>query len=79
VRVELGLQESIRSAVAAGHGVGFISRTALESDLAAGTIAMARVRGFDPVREIYLVRASGRAETRAAHAFVEFARARLPS
>jgi LysR family transcriptional regulator, transcriptional activator of the cysJI operon len=79
VRVELGLQESIRSAVAAGHGVGFISRTALESDLAAGTIVMARVRGFDPVREIYIVRASGRAETRAAQAFVEFARARLPS
>jgi DNA-binding transcriptional LysR family regulator len=79
VRVELGLQESVRSAVAAGHGLTFISRTALESDLAAGTISMARVRGLDPVREIYLVRASGRVETRAARAFVEFARARLPS
>jgi DNA-binding transcriptional LysR family regulator len=79
VRVELGLQESVRSAVTAGHGVTFISRTALESDLAAGTISMARVHGLDPVREIYLVRASGRAETRVAQAFVEFARARLPS
>jgi LysR family transcriptional regulator, transcriptional activator of the cysJI operon len=79
VRVELGLQESVRSAVAAGHGLTFISRTALEADLAAGTIAMARVRGLDPVRQIHLVRASGRAETRAAQAFVEFARARLPS
>jgi DNA-binding transcriptional LysR family regulator len=79
VRAELGLQESVRSAVAAGHGVTFISRTAVEADLAAGTIASARVRGLEPVREIFLVRSSGRAETRAAEAFVDFARTRLPS
>src|SRR5437868_13801076 len=69
VRAELGLQESVRSAVAAGHGVTFISRTALDADLAAGTIASARVRGLDPVREIFLARASGRTQTRAAQAF----------
>jgi DNA-binding transcriptional LysR family regulator len=79
IRAELGLQESVRSAVAAGHGVTFISRTALDSDLASGTIATARVRGLDPVREIFLVRAAGRTQTRAALAFVDFARARLPS
>jgi DNA-binding transcriptional LysR family regulator len=78
VRVELGLQESVRSAVAAGHGVTFISRSALDSDLAAGTIAIARVDGLDPVREIYLARSAGRTETRAARAFVEFARAHVP-
>ena len=78
VRLELGLQESVRSAVAAGHGVTFISRTAIDADVAAGTIATARVRGLDPAREIFLVRSSGRAETRAAQAFVAFARARLP-
>ena len=77
IRAELGLQESVRSAVAGGHGVGFISRTALDADLAAGTIATARVRGLDPVREIVLVRATGRSETRAARAFVDFARSRL--
>ena len=74
VRVELGLQESVRSAVAAGHGVTFISRTALNGDL-----AIARVRGLDPVREIFLARSSGRSETRASRSFVEFARTRLPS
>jgi DNA-binding transcriptional LysR family regulator len=79
VRLELGLQESVRSAVAAGHGVTFISRTGIEADLAAGTLATARVRRLDPVREIFLVRSSGRTETRAAQAFVEFARERLPS
>src|SRR2546421_3258466 len=78
VRLELGLQESVRSAVAAGHGVTFISRTALDLDLAAGTIATARVRGLDPVREIFLARASGRTQTRAAQAFIEFAQTRLP-
>jgi DNA-binding transcriptional LysR family regulator len=78
VRLELGLQESVRSAVLAGHGVTFISRLAIEADLAAGHIATARVRGLDPVREIFLVRATGRTETRAARAFVAYAREHLP-
>ena len=76
---ELGLQESVRSAVLAGHGVTFISRLAIESDLAAGLIATARVRGLDPVREIFLARATGRSETRAARAFLAFARERVPA
>jgi DNA-binding transcriptional LysR family regulator len=78
VRLELGLQESVRSAVLAGHGIAFISRLAIEADLEAGRIATARVRGLDPVRAILLARASGRSETRAARAFVAFAQGRLP-
>jgi DNA-binding transcriptional LysR family regulator len=77
VRLELGLQESVKSAVVAGYGVSFISRSAVEAELAAGTIAAARVEGLEPAREISLVRASGRALTRAAEAFVGFARERL--
>lgn len=77
VRLELGLQESVRSAVHAGYGVTFISRSAVEPELAAGTLTSARVEGLDAKREISLARASGRAATRAADAFVEFARARL--
>ena len=76
-RLELGLQESARSAVVAGYGVTFISRAAIEADLAAGTLATARVKGLDPAREISLVRAAGRSPTRAAQAFVEFAKERL--
>jgi len=76
-RLELGLQESVRSAVQAGYGVTFISHSAVKADLAAGTLAAARVEGLEPVREISLVRAAGRSTTRAAGAFVEFARARL--
>ncbi len=77
VRLELGLQESVRSAVRAGYGPTFISRSAIETDLAAGTLAESRVAGLDLEREIFLVRSSGRSETRAARAFVEFARERL--
>ena len=55
--------------------VTFISRTAVESDLAAGTVAEAHLQGMSAKREISLVRASGRAQTRAAEAFVAFVRA----
>lgn len=79
VSLELGLQESVRSAVLAGHGIAFISRLAVDADLDEGRVATARVRGLDPVREIFLARASGRSETRAARAFVAFAQERLPA
>jgi DNA-binding transcriptional LysR family regulator len=77
VRLELGLQESVRQAVEAGYGVTFISRTAVESELAAGRLVEARVEGLDATREISLASATGRARTRAADAFVAFARQRL--
>ena len=75
-QLELGLQESVKSAVAAGYGVAFISHTAIEGELAAGTLAVARVEDVEPVRQIYVVRAKGRIPTRAARQFLEFARAR---
>jgi DNA-binding transcriptional LysR family regulator len=77
VRLELGLQESVRSAVQAGYGITFISRSAVETELAAGTLASARVEGIDATREISLARSAGRSPTRAADAFVAFARERL--
>jgi DNA-binding transcriptional LysR family regulator len=79
VRLELGLQESVRRAVEAGYGVTFISRTAVESELAAGRLAEARVEGLEATREISLASASGRARTRIADAFVTYARERLAS
>ena len=79
VHLELGLQESVKSAVAAGFGVTFISRSGVEAELSAGTIASARVKGLEPAREISLVRPAGRSPTRAAEAFIEFARAKLPA
>jgi DNA-binding transcriptional LysR family regulator len=76
-KLELGLQESVKSAVAAGYGVAFISRTAIEGELAAGTLSWARVAGIEPRRQLYLVRARTRGLTRAAEAFLAFARERL--
>ncbi len=77
VRLELGLQESVRRAVEAGFGVTFISRTAVEAELADGRLAEARVEELDARREISLASAAGRARTRVADAFVAFARERL--
>src|SRR5437867_3823982 len=73
------LQESVRRAVEAGYGITFISRTAIESNLEAGTLAEARVEGLDVTREISLASAVGRARSRVADAFVEFSHARLAS
>ena len=77
VRLELGLQESVRAAVLGGYGVAFISGSALEVELATKQLASARVEGLDPVREISVVRASGRSLSRVADAFLAFARERL--
>ena len=77
VRLELGLQESVRRAVEAGFGVTFISRTAVESELADGRLAEARVEGLEATRVISLASAAGRTRTRVAEAFVEFAETRV--
>ena len=69
VRLELGLQESVRRAVEAGFGVTFV----------AGTLAEVRVEGLEATREISLATATGRARSRVAEAFVAFARERLAS
>ena len=71
--LELGLQESVRSAVQAGYGVTFISRTAVESgsrrrDARRGASAGDEREAGDLAR----ARAPGRAQTRAADAFVAF-------
>jgi DNA-binding transcriptional LysR family regulator len=76
-RLELGLQESVRAAVEAGVGVTFISRSAIEAALAAGTLTEAHVKGLEASRDIFLARAAGRTLTRAAQAFLDLARERL--
>jgi DNA-binding transcriptional LysR family regulator len=78
VSLELGLQESARAAALAGFGATFISRAAVEGELAAGTLAIVRVQGLEPSRDVQLVRSTGRAETRVSRAFLDFARGRLP-
>ena len=78
-RLELGLQESVKSAAAAGYGVTFVSRSGVGAEVAAGTLVAARVEGIEAAREISLVRATRRPPTRVADAFVAFARERAES
>jgi DNA-binding transcriptional LysR family regulator len=75
--LELGLQESVRSAVLAGHGTAFISRRAVESELASGALAQAWLEEMSGSREISLARPAGRRLARVAEAFVAFARDRI--
>ncbi len=77
VKLELGLQESVKTAVQSGYGVTFISRTSVVAELEAGALAAAAVEGLEPSRDIFLVRGAGRSPTRAAAAFVEFAQAQV--
>ena len=79
VHLELGLQESVKAAVLGGYGVTFISRTAIEAEIAAGTLGEARVAGLEPSRDFLLVRAAGRPLSRAAEALLEFAQWRTPA
>jgi DNA-binding transcriptional LysR family regulator len=73
----LGLQESVRSAVQAGYGVTLISRRAVAPELEAGTLVEARVAELDLERQIWIARAPGRVLSRAADAFLTFARERV--
>ncbi len=77
VKLELGLQESVKTAVQRGFGLTFISRMSVDAELAAGVLAAVRVEGLEPARDVLLVRATGRAPTRAAQAFLDFAAERL--
>lgn len=74
---ELGLQESAKSAVEHGLGVTFISRLAVERELAEGRLATARVEGLDLDRVFYLVRLAARTPSRAVREFLAFAHVAL--
>jgi DNA-binding transcriptional LysR family regulator len=77
VIAELGLSESCKAAVLAGVGGAFISRGAVEAELADGRIATATVEGFRTDRSIYAVRLANRPPSRLGQAFLSFAREQL--
>ena len=79
VRLELGLQESVRRAVEAGLRRDVHLADGSRVRARGGALAEARVEGLEATREISLASATGRARTRVADAFVAFARERLAS
>jgi len=73
VRMELDSTEAIKSAIAAGLGVGFLSRWALRHEGAAG-LAILPIEGFSIKRLFQFVYPHGPEPEGAAGAFLRFAR-----
>jgi DNA-binding transcriptional LysR family regulator len=75
IYMELGLQESIKTAVKAGFGVAIISRFAGRQELSFGTLAAVEIRDLPVFRDVfYLVRHRGRTLSRLTEAFLLFAK-----
>jgi DNA-binding transcriptional LysR family regulator len=70
IGMELGLQESAKSAVEAGFGVCFLSSLAVEKELRLGTLETAQVAGIDAARDFWTVRPAARAPTRLVEEFL---------
>lgn len=79
VTLELGTSEAVVGAVESGLGIGIVSRFAAEKALALGTVAELKVETFPIRRLIYVCTVTKRPLTRAAEAFLDFARARRPT
>jgi DNA-binding transcriptional LysR family regulator len=74
---ELGLSESVKTAVVAGIGIAFISNLSIERDVADGVLATATVNGLPTSRLLYSVRLAHRPTSRVVGEFLAFAQAEL--
>jgi DNA-binding transcriptional LysR family regulator len=72
VDMEIASNETIKQAVAAGFGLGFLSAHAVQQELALGRLAVVPVAGFPVMRLWYVVQLRGRRLPRVAQAFREF-------
>jgi DNA-binding transcriptional LysR family regulator len=71
-RWELDSNEAIKRSVQAGVGIGFVSRLAVEDELARGELVEFRIEGAERVRRsINLLRPDGRRPTPAETAFIQ--------
>ena len=74
VLAELGNQESVKSAVAAGYGIGVVWRGAVAAELAAGTLVALDVVGFDLGSDFQIVRRAHRRLSRRSAALIDHLR-----
>jgi DNA-binding transcriptional LysR family regulator len=74
ILMELGLQESAKTAVENGIGVSFISRLGIMEELRQGTLIEIPVKGMDLRRDFYLVYLRNEPLTNLAEGFIEFAK-----
>ena len=70
--MEVNANESIRSAVERGAGVAFLSAGAVAHDVAEGRLAVVKVRGFRPRRQLYLITDPARVPSSPARQFLAF-------
>jgi DNA-binding transcriptional LysR family regulator len=80
IYMELGLQESIKTAVKAGFGIGIISRFAVRQELSLGTLSAVEIQDLPVFRdEFYLVRHRNRTLSHLTKAFLLFAKEQTSS
>ncbi|HEX8082806.1 MAG TPA: LysR substrate-binding domain-containing protein [Solirubrobacteraceae bacterium] len=71
-RWELDSNEAIKRSVAAGLGIGFVSRLVVEDELRRGELVRFEVEGAEPMRRsVYLLRPDGREPTPSERAFIQ--------
>jgi molybdate transport repressor ModE-like protein len=70
-RWELDSNEAIKRSVAAGLGIGFVSKLVVAGEIERGELVCFRIEGIDPMRRsIYLLRPDDRDPTPAERAFI---------
>ncbi|MBC7460938.1 MAG: LysR family transcriptional regulator [Thermoleophilia bacterium] len=74
VQAELGNQESVKSAVASGWGIGCVWQQSIHMQLALGTLVVLDVEGFAPEASYYVVHRTNRRLSRRGQALLEFIR-----
>jgi LysR family transcriptional regulator, low CO2-responsive transcriptional regulator len=72
IDMEIASNETIKQAVAAGFGLGFLSAHAVQQELALGRLAVIAVKGFPVMRQWYVVHLRERTLPRITQAFREF-------
>jgi DNA-binding transcriptional LysR family regulator len=72
VEMEIASNETIKQAVAAGLGIGFLSAHAVRNEVDRGTLQVVDVQGFPVMRQWYVVSRSNRRPPRIAQAFEQF-------
>jgi DNA-binding transcriptional LysR family regulator len=72
IEMEIASNETIKQAVAAGFGVGFLSAHAVRQELALGRLKVISVKGFPVMRQWYVVLRRDRRLPRIAEAFQRF-------
>jgi DNA-binding transcriptional LysR family regulator len=72
IEMEIASNETIKQAVAAGFGLGFLSGHAVQQELALGRLAIVPVKGLPFMRQWYVVHLRERTLPRIAEAFERF-------